>query len=67
MKEAKVYWVARNRVNGKLEGGSVGRTPHLYLGLKAAMAAKRGYNETTAELLERYDFIPVRLEVVNES
>jgi hypothetical protein len=75
----RTYWVARRKLTGQLEAGSKGVTPHLYLSLKMAMAAKRslyvhepndsplGYSyrpETDAELLDRYEFIEVNLTKV---
>lgn len=58
----KVYWVAINRL-GKAEGGYRHGTPHLYLGKRAAMNAKRAYEETDEELLKRYTFKPVKIVV----
>lgn len=58
----KVYWIAINKL-GKAEGNYRSGTPHLYLGKRAAMAAKRGYKETDEELLERYTFKPVKIVV----
>lgn len=64
-----------------MEGGSRSATPHLYLGRKAAMSAKRNLlvrvptgefsytyrNETDEELLQRYDFLEVRLQDIRFS
>lgn len=56
----RTYWVCIDKKTG-LAGSHRVKTPRLYLGRKAAIAAHRGWDETDEHVLKCYDIVEVRV------
>lgn len=59
-----IFWAARSKTTGKLEGNGRVQTPRLYFTEKQARAAFRRYRETDEALDQRLSFIRLELRQV---